>query len=106
VNPPPIEAAAVYRGVLRTVIKRMKYDGEVGWAPLFGRLLVRHLERTFDPSAIDLIVPNPTHPSRPVRHTELIIDACAAADADGRWRFDEREDPCLTKVTRPLSPTG
>lgn len=92
------EVVAVYRGILRSVIKRMKYDGEVGWAPLFGRLLARRLEQVFRPETVDLVVPNPTHPSRAVRHTELILDECAAATSSAHWRFDDVGDPCLVKA--------
>lgn len=92
------EVVAVYRGVLRSVIKWMKYDGEVGWAPLFGRLLARRLEQVFRPDAVDLVVPNPTHRSRAVRHTELILAACADTASSAQWRFDDVDDPCLVKT--------
>lgn len=92
-----IEVAAPYRGILRNVIKRMKYDGEIGWTPLLGRLLARRLEAAFDPSEVDLILPNPIHPSRPVRHTELVLEACAVAAARP-WRFDGPLEPCLLKT--------
>ena len=45
-----------------------------------------------------LILPNPTHWSRPARHTEVVLDACAASDLDGRWHVDVRQYPCLVKV--------
>lgn len=99
-----VEATSPYRGVLRSVIKRMKYDGEVRWAPLFGRLLVRYLEQSYGHEAVNLIVPNPTHATRPIRHTELIVAACADLATHKRWRFDDPARPSLIKrVPTPTS---
>lgn len=96
---PVVRAAATYGGVLRDLIKRLKYDGELDVAPMLAELIVEHLERHYDATSIDLIVANPTHVARGIRHTEAILTA-AAVRADRRWRFDDVARPCLVK-TRP-----
>lgn len=92
-----LKAVSLYGGVLRDQIKRLKYGGETVWAEQLGRVLLRGLERGYAAGEWDLVVPNPTHVARPVRHTELIVQAAADADAARRWTFDDPANPCLVK---------
>jgi predicted amidophosphoribosyltransferase len=95
-------AVAPYWGWLRDLIKALKYRGDLSQLGFLGHLLYRHLDRHVDRDRIDLILPNPTHPARPVRHTELLVAAVAAADGGNRWPFDDPARPTLVKAR----PTG
>jgi predicted amidophosphoribosyltransferase len=77
---PPIEKA----------IWRFKYDGKDGWGVIFGRLVLGWLDTHLHPDDYDLIVANPTHASRPVRHTERILEVAASEDTDGIWPIKPR----------------
>lgn len=106
--PTSLEVAAVapYWGRVRDLIKALKYDGETQHAAYLGHLLFRHLDRHFDPAQVDLILPNPTHAHRGVRHTELLVDAMARADTHGRWTFDEPFRPVLVKSRATVRAQG
>jgi predicted amidophosphoribosyltransferase len=93
---------APYWGWLRDLIKALKYRGDLTQLAFLGHLLHRHLDRHVDGDRVDLILPNPTHPTRPVRHTELLVAAMAAADGGNRWPFDDPARPTLVKAR----PTG
>jgi predicted amidophosphoribosyltransferase len=93
----PIEHVAPYGGALRSLIRRLKYEGDTGAAPALAALLVEHLRQHYERASVDLIIPNPTHAARGVRHTETLLGA-AAAVAGPRWRFDDSANPCLLKT--------
>lgn len=93
-----IDAIAVYGGELRAKILRYKQDNRVGWATVFGRILLGHLETHYQKDSIDLIIANPTHPTRVPRHTELVIDKAATEDLFGDWPFDTAEPRALVKT--------
>ncbi|WP_244313374.1 ComF family protein [Streptomyces zinciresistens] len=92
-----VDAIAMFSGDLENAVRRLKYDGAWGWAPIFGRLVVGWMERTPDRVAdVDLIVGNPTWTGRtPIQHIETILKAAAVEDAAGRWPFPA--SPVLVK---------
>ena len=94
-----IEATTLHTRSVRRLVSRYKYDGKSGWAHIFGRLLLGHLETRWDPSEVDLIIANPGHtPQR--NHTQRVLDQAAIADLTGRWPFDTgHESPTLTKTS-------
>ncbi|WP_240958374.1 ComF family protein [Streptomyces barkulensis] len=101
-----VRAVAMYSGDLAETIRRFKYQGKYGWAPIFGRLVTGWLEQHRDEVAdIDLIVGNPTPPGRqPLQHIERILEAARTEDIAGRWPIPP--SPLLTKtVPTPRSAT-
>ncbi|MFC8699450.1 ComF family protein [Streptomyces parvus] len=92
-----VDAVAMFSGDLENAVRRLKYDGAWGWAPIFGRLVVGWMERNPDRMAgVDLIVGNPTWTGRtPIQHIETILKAAAVEDAAGRWPFPT--SPVLVK---------
>ncbi|MDA8317778.1 MAG: hypothetical protein M0010_21820 [Actinomycetota bacterium] len=54
---------------------------------ILGRLVFGWLDANFSNDDYDLIVANPTHESRLVRHTELILAAASREDQLGEWHF-------------------
>lgn len=101
-----VDVVVPYDSRVSELIKTLKYDGKVENARFLGHLLFRHLDRHFDRSQVDMVLPNPTHVHRGVRHTELLVAAMASADVDRRWRFDDPADPCLIKVRATVSSYG
>jgi predicted amidophosphoribosyltransferase len=101
-----IEAVVSYGGRIRELIEALKYDGQVDHAQFLGHLLFRHLDRSTLPREVDLVLPNPTHVHRGVRHTELLVAAMASADIEHRWRFDNPSGPCIVKVRPTVSSYG
>jgi predicted amidophosphoribosyltransferase len=86
-----VASIAEYTNPLAAAIKSLKYDGQLGWALIFGRLVHGWLNENLSPDDIDLIIPNPTYsePGQPARqHTELVITAASADDLLHRWPFD------------------
>ena len=86
-----VAAIATYTHPLDAAIKALKYNGQTGWALIFGRIVHGWLNANATPETFDLIVPNPTYagPSTSARqHTERVIDAAAQDDLTRRWRFD------------------
>lgn len=96
-----IAAVAVKTGPIDAQIKRLKYEAKVGWATIFGRIVLGYLDQHRTPSDFDLIVANPTYvgpgATRTVRHTELVIEAAAEEDLLGRWPFDTAEPRAVVK---------
>lgn len=83
-------AIAMYSGALADKIKRFKYHGKTGWSIIFGRLVLGHLERTYTPADVDLIVPNPTwlgEGGNAIGHTERVLKAAEREDLHDRWSF-------------------
>lgn len=95
-------AIAMRTGVLEDAINRYKYDDKWGWAEVFARLLVGHLDRHRDLfDAFDLIVASPTfvdpEQGRGWDHTQRVIEH-ARAVAEDRWPFDSGEPPAIVKT--------
>ena len=84
-------AISMRTGAMRTAISRYKYDERVGWAGIFGRILVGFLnERREDFTHNDLIIPSPSYvgegTTRTFDHTRRIIEA-AAIEEPIAWPF-------------------
>jgi len=97
-----VHAVASYEGRARELVRGLKYDGRAEHARDLGHLLFRQLDRRWERHEIGLVVPNPTHVHRGVRHTELLVEEMRAADTERRWQFDDPANPCLVKV-RPTA---
>jgi predicted amidophosphoribosyltransferase len=65
-----------------------------------GRLVLGWLNRNLDPDDYDVIVANPTHSSRQVRHTERILEVADSEDTEGEWPIEPR---ALVKKTETTS---
>jgi predicted amidophosphoribosyltransferase len=73
-------------GSIDRVLKAYKYaDTLTGWAVILGRLVIGWLDENVAPTDYTMIVANPTHPSRAVRHTEAILEAARKEDLDRVW---------------------
>ena len=59
-----IEAITLHQPPLDRVVSRYKYQGKIGWAIIFARLLTGHLNLEWSPDDVDLIIANPPGPSR------------------------------------------
>ena len=90
-----IEAVTLHTDPLNTVMARYKYHGKTGWATIFARLLVGHLEANWASRPLDLVVANPPNPGR--HHTTSVLRRAALADAAGKWPFDSAADPAIAK---------
>ena len=90
-----IEAITLHTDPLNTVLARYKYHGKTGWATIFARLLVGHLEDKWISRPLDLVVANPPNPGR--HHTTTVLRRAALADAADRWPFDSTADPAIAK---------
>jgi predicted amidophosphoribosyltransferase len=70
-------------------ILALKRDGRWGWAAVFGRLLLGHLEEHYLDEGVGLIVPNPTWTGAGARsaidHTEAVLRFAHDADLADRW---------------------
>lgn len=92
-----IEAITLYKEPLKSVMERFKYEGKSGWAQIFARLLVGHLEKGWHPNQIDLIVGNPQNPDR--THISSVLAHANRYDMHNRWPFDPANDPAIIKKT-------
>lgn len=92
-----VDTVASYAGDVRSALKQRKYDGAAEAADWLSCLLLGHLDQHYDPATVDLVVANPTHAGRHMRHTELVLGAAADADRARRWPFDDPLDPSLVK---------
>jgi predicted amidophosphoribosyltransferase len=94
-----VEAVCLKTGPIDRLLRDFKYGRvEVEWADIFGRLLFGWLAAHHDPRDYDLIVVNPTHESRKVRHTELMLAAAARHDDARQWPFDRAEPAAIVKT--------
>ena len=59
-----IEAIALHTDPLDRVIRRFKYEEKYGWALIFARLLIGHLNNRWWEDNVDLIIANPGSPGR------------------------------------------
>ena len=90
-----IEAITLHQAPLDRVVSRYKYQGKIGWAIIFARLLTGHLNLEWSPDDVDLIIANPPGPSRD--HTTRVLQIAAWADLDDRWPFDVPPDTTIIK---------
>ncbi len=99
-----IEAITLFVHPLEAVIKRFKYEGKSGWAKIFARLLLGHLETSWEPASVDLIVANPSGPDR--THTQDVLKSARVQDLLGKWPFDDDADPAFHKPTDTMQSAG
>lgn len=96
-----IYATTMYEkdGELAQKIKRYKYGNGVHcdtvWSIIFARMLIGYLENYRNPSAVDIIIPNPSNPGR--NHIEIIFRRAAELSSGNRWNFDPADDPAVVK---------
>ena len=110
-----IHAIGYQEGALRRAIRAYKYGGVRSWSTIFGRLLLAWLEQNMAGTPPGLIAANPTYTRTEsanaasefdtsggsgFAHTEAVLRAAAAEDAENRWPFDTGTPPALEK-TRP-----
>jgi predicted amidophosphoribosyltransferase len=86
-----VYAIAQRRGELERAITRYKYRDKVGWAWIFGRLVVGSLQQQFETPRVEhhLIVPMPTYvgvDGRSWDHTGEVLKQ--AEIEDDRWPFE------------------
>ena len=99
-----IEALAAYSSPLSRVIVSLK-NGNKGWAPIFGRLVLGHMNLSYTESDFrpDLVVANPTFRSDgSLGHTELVLEAARLEDVSETWLFEET----ALRLTDGLPPHG
>lgn len=99
-----IEAAALHTDPLDRVIRRFKYEKKQGWALIFARLLIGHLNNRWHPNDVDLIIANPGHPGR--EHNAEVIRRAAMQDFRDRWPFDDPDSPTLVKEEETAQSAG
>jgi predicted amidophosphoribosyltransferase len=78
-------------GEMRTAISRYKYNERIGWAGIFGRILVGFLDEHRDEfSGFDAITPSPSYvgtgATRTFDHTRQIVEA-AQIEEPIAWPF-------------------
>jgi len=78
-----IEAIALHTDPFDRVIRRFKYGEKYGWALVFARLLLGHLNNCWREDDVDLIVANPGHPGR--KHNAEVIRRAALQDFQDTW---------------------
>ncbi|WP_419927299.1 ComF family protein, partial [Candidatus Poriferisocius sp.] len=59
-----IEAITLFVDPLPQIVHRYKYENKYGWAQIFARLLIGHLENHWNLADVDLIVANPSGSDR------------------------------------------
>ncbi len=95
-------------GTLRRAIDAYKYNGQKGWALIFGRVVVGFLDaRAPTVKDFDLIVPSPTFVGlggRSFDHTWEVLNA-GNLEAYGAWPF-EKEAVIKTCATTPFTGNG
>lgn len=78
-------------GTLRNAINAYKYKGQIGWALIFGRVLVGFLDANEEAFRdFDVIIPSPTFVGaggRSFDHTWEVLNA-AGLESYGTWPFD------------------
>lgn len=100
-----VQPIAKRTGVLKNAISAYKYEGQTGWALIFGRVLVGYLDAHSDEFApFDWIIPVPTFVGpngRSFDHTWKILEV-AGLESYGRWPFS-REIMIKTAATEPFT---
>lgn len=91
-----IEAITLHVEPLTRIVHRYKNEGKHGWAQIFARLLLGHLETHWEHEDVDLIVANPSGPDRV--HTSRVLASAQVQDFFDWWPFDNTEDPAFDKT--------
>jgi predicted amidophosphoribosyltransferase len=97
-----VRAVSMRTSMLKTAINRYKYDGQRGWAWIFGRVVVGYLDANADVFRnTDLVVASPTYTGTDARrswdHTRAILER-AAIESKGTWPFDLGDPPAIIKT--------
>lgn len=96
-----VSAISIMTGVLEVAIKRYKYDDQRGWAWIFGRVVVGHLDANAALfNRFDVIAPSPTFVGdggRSWDHIALIVERAAAEGGD-RWPFFTGDPPLIAQT--------
>ena len=90
-----IEAIALHTDPLDRVIRRFKYEEKYGWALVFARLLIGHLNNRWREDNVDLIIANPGSPGR--EHNAAVIGRAVLQDVHDKWPFDDPHTPAIDK---------
>ena len=90
-----IEAIALHTDPLDRVIRRFKYEEKYGWALIFARLLIGHLNNRWREDNVDLIIANPGSPGR--EHNAAVIGRAVLQDVHDKWPFDDPHTPAIDK---------
>ena len=94
-----VDAVAMYDGAMKRTLPRLKYDGLLGWAMIYGRLIVGWLDtHAAEVADVDVIIGNPSAPDRRPQHVEAIMRAASEANRTGRWPFADPDKPVLVKA--------
>ena len=93
-----IEAITLHTDPLDTVMARYKYHGKTGWATIFARLLVGHLEDSWVSRPLDLVVANPPNPNR--HHTATVIRRAAPSRRSRQVALRLDGGPCDSQTAR------
>ncbi|MFC4065063.1 ComF family protein [Actinoplanes subglobosus] len=82
-----VAAISVDSTPLAETIRKYKYDGDGGWAYIFGRLVLGWLNRNAATAcSYTHILANPSHEYRqPYRHIERMLSIAAIEDIHRRW---------------------
>ncbi|MFE4514732.1 ComF family protein [Kitasatospora sp. NPDC056783] len=85
---------------MKQTLPRLKYEGMLGWAMIYGRLIVGWLDtHAAEVEDVDVIIGNPTAPDRRPQHVEAIMRAASDANRTGRWPFADPDKPVLVKTS-------
>ncbi|MCQ3812604.1 MAG: ComF family protein [Acidimicrobiia bacterium] len=90
-----IEAITLFVDPLPQIVHRYKYEHKYGWAQIFARLLIGHLETHWDLAEVDLIAANPSGNDRD--HTGRVLKSAKVQDFLDWWPFDDTDDPAFEK---------
>ncbi len=99
-----IDAITLNLPPLREVMHRYKYMDKAGWAPIFARLLVGHLETHWQLDRDDIVIPNPPNPDRD--HIRQVFQIATDHYSAGKNIFDSPEDPTITKDRETVKSAG
>ena len=86
------------------MIRRFKYDERHGWAFIFARLLIGHLNHRWGEDDVDLIIANPGSPGR--EHNAEVIRRAVVQDFHDRWPFDDPHSPAIDKEQETAQSAG
>ena len=101
-------AISMRTGQLKTAINRYKYEGQWGWAYIFGRVVAGFLEEHVELfGQFDVITASPTYvgpDGRSFDHTRTVLERAAAEVSPGAvWPFDIAGESLIVK-TGPTPP--
>lgn len=99
-----IDAITLNEPPLEEVMRRYKYEEKIGWAPIFARLLVGHLETSWKLDRVDIVIANPSNPDR--EHIRRVFRIATDHYSTGQNIFDLPEDPTIIKIRETIKSAG